>query len=90
MFLEDVIAGALLIIAGFFFLLSLASFRRSAVGKLVLVMALLLVMAVKNGLVIMDVVHGTFGGVFSGYIHFIFDLIVLAALVAVKFSGREG
>ena len=90
MFFEDVIAGALLVMAGFLFFLSLASYRRSGVSKLVPVMVLLPLVVVKNLLFVLDAVYETLGGVFPEYLHFIFDIIVLAALVAVRFSGREG
>ena len=90
MFLEDVVAGALAVMAAFFFVLSIASYRRSGVKGLLMVSAVLLLVVLKNVFVIADTLWETFGGVFSCYLHFLLDVFLLVVLLALSFKGREG
>jgi hypothetical protein len=90
MFLEDVLAGALLAVAGFFLALSIASYLRSRVERLVPVIILLLVIFAKNLLVLLDALWDVLGGSLGGYYHFAVDLLLFIVLLALVKRGREG
>ena len=89
MFIEDIIAGALLVAAAFFLVLSLASYSRSRVPGLLAAAAIFLTILLKNAMVVLDALYGTLGGALVGYYHFIIDAICALALLLMR-PGRGG
>jgi len=90
MFVEDIIAGAILVLALAFTALAAASYARTREPKLAPVLAVLLVLAVKNVLVILDALWGTFGGALGGYTFFAIDIAGAVCLLAVRLWPRGG
>ena len=90
MFLEDVVTGALLAVAGSFLILSIASYIRSRVERLIPVILLLIVIVLKNLLVLLDALWDVLGGSLGGYYHFAVDLLLVIVLLALVRQGREG